>query len=192
MVYTIEASVKIIWGDGKKSVGTGGGVCWSCRWVSRLSECQDSRGSQFLIADEEKQKLCALGWRNFWRKSQFSRSPLPLSISLPSKSSHISLEWFLCLPILTLIRSLRCSSTSIIHQAGEGTTRLGLHQLSTCLPPGVAPGTKTITDRYIHTLAQIRPLHCKISCLALRHSAKSGKLIGAFISICDRGKTDLW
>ena len=97
--------------------------------------------------------------------SLLARSPLPLSISLPSNSSHTSLERFLCLRVLTLLRSLRCSSTSIIHQAGEGTTRLGLrlrqlstclHQLSTCLPPGVAPGAESVTDRYIHTLAQIR------------------------------------
>ena len=48
--------------------------------------------------------------------------------------------------VLTLLRSLRCSSTSINHQAGEGTTRFGLRQLSTCLPPGVAPGAESVTD----------------------------------------------
>ena len=58
----------------------------------------------------------------------------------------LSLERFLCLRILTLLRSLRCSSTSIIHQAGEGTTRLRLRQLSTCLPPGVAPRAESVTD----------------------------------------------
>ena len=41
--------------------------------------------------------------------------------------------------------------------------------------PGVAPGAENVTDRYIHTLAQIRPLHCRISCLALRRSAISMK-----------------
>ena len=61
---------------------------------------------------------------------------------------------------------------NIIHQAGEGTTRLRLCQLSMCLPPGVAPGAESITYRhYIYMLAQIRPLHCTISSLALRRSA---------------------
>ena len=44
---------------------------------------------------------------------------------------------------------------------------------NTYLPPGMVPGAKSITDIYIYTLAQIRPLHCKISSLALMHSATS-------------------
>ena len=55
-----------------------------------------------------------------------------------------SLEQFLCLCVLTLLRSLCCSFTSIIHQAGEVTTRLGLRQLSTCLPPGAERVTDTL------------------------------------------------
>ena len=97
-----------------------------------------------------------------WRAAVFLSRSACLLRALTS-----SLEWFLCLRVLTLLRSFRCSSTSIIHQAGEGTMRLGLCQLSTCLPPGVAPGPKAS----IYTLAQIRPLHCTISSLALRHSA---------------------
>ena len=39
-------------------------------------------------------------------------------------------------------------------------------------PPGWPPGPKTLqTFTYIYTLAQIRPLHCTISSLALRRSA---------------------
>ena len=81
-------------------------------------------------------------------------SPLPLSISLPSKSSHIVTWTVSVLRILTLLRSLRCSSTSIIHQAGKGATRLGLRQLSTCLSPGVVPGAKSLqTFTYIYVYA---------------------------------------
>ena len=110
-----------------------------------------------------------------WRAALFLSRSACLLRALTS-----SLERFLCLRVLTLLRSLRCSSTSIIHQAGEGTTRLGLRQLSTCLrqlstcySPGVAPGAESVTDIYIYiyTLAQIRLLHCTISSLALRHSA---------------------
>ena len=56
-----------------------------------------------------------------WRAALFLSRSACLLRALTS-----SLERFLCLCVLTLFRSLRCSSTSIIHQAGEGTTRLGL------------------------------------------------------------------
>ena len=90
-----------------------------------------------------------------------------------------SLERFLWFRVLNLLRSLRCSSTSINH---EGTTRLGLcqlsmclRQMSTCLPPwvpgGPGPWGRKRHEHYIYTLAQIRPLHCTISSLALRRSA---------------------
>ena len=40
------------------------------------------------------------------------------------------------------------------------------------LAPGMVPGAESVTDIYIYTLAQIRLLHCKISSLTLRHSAR--------------------
>ena len=94
-----------------------------------------------------------------WFNSLLARSPLPLWSACLLRALTSSLEQFLCLRVLTLLRSL--------HQASKGTTQLGLRQLSTCLPPRA----ESITDIYIHTLAQIWPLHCMISSLTLSRSA---------------------
>ena len=91
------------------------------------------------------------------------RAALRLSRSLCLLRALASSFWrSLYLWVLTLPCNLRRSST----ESGEDAI------FNTCLPLGWSPGPKALqTFTYIYTQAQIRPLHCTISSLALRRSA---------------------
>ena len=92
-------------------------------------------------------------------------------ISLPSKSSHI-VTWIVSVSPRSHSALQSLLHFHIHHPSGRrGDNTIRLVQAGHVPTPRVAPGAESVMDRYIHTLAQIRPLHCKISCLALRHSA---------------------